>query len=510
VTHDTAQPSRSVSLLGKRHEFLAPASALLELSEMLCEDARDLGHPGFLADQEKLCGSARELIANVDEVLDLADGAPAERFASRVRHDLRTPLTHVIGLCELWLEDADELFVERFQPDLRKALSLARRLLASLDTLLDFARTCRAAEPAETAVVAQTPSGVRSECTGTLLVVDDNEVNRDVLLRRLVRDGHTALAAADGRQALELLAARPFDLVLLDLVMPGLGGAEVLRRLKADGRLRHVPVLMISALSDQDSAAHCIEMGAEDYLSRPINPVLLRARISACLEKKRLRDREALHLQHIEQERRRADELLHVILPAVAVRELKATNTVRPRRYEGVAVLFADLVGFTPYCEANSPETVVCQLQALVERWEESAVRHGVQKIKTIGDAFMAAAGLLEAPPEDPVLCCLRCGQEMIAAAAALPTGWQVRVGIDVGPVVAGVLGHRQYLFDLYGDTINTAARMESHGVPGAVTLSARAWARVADRCRGVSCGPVSVKGKGNLEMFRCDGFLEV
>src|SRR5262249_28453565 len=147
-------------------------------------------------------------------------------------------------------------------------------------------------------------------------------------------------------------------------------------------------------------------------------------------------------------------------------------------------------------------------LQGLIESWEEIALRHGLEKIKTVGDAFMAAAGLLWKPAEDPVLSCVRCGLEMIAASRRPPADLEVRVGLHVGPVVAGVLGRRQSLFGLWGDTVNTAARVESYGVPGAVTLSSAAWRQVRDRCRGQSLGFVEVKGKGKLELFRFDGFL--
>jgi class 3 adenylate cyclase len=263
---------------------------------------------------------------------------------------------------------------------------------------------------------------------------------------------------------------------------------------------------MISAFHEIESVVRCIEMGAEDYLPKPFNPVLLRARIDACLEKKHLRDREVLYLEQIDHERQRADELLNVILPAPIVTELKATNTVQPRRFENVAVLFADVVGFTPFCDRSKPEEVVPYLQKLIEMAEEIAVGHGVEKIKTIGDAFMAAAGLL-VPAENPVLNCLRFGLDMIAACKCLPTDWNIRVGIHVGPLVAGVIGRRQYLFDLWGDTVNTAARMESHGTPGVVTLSGPAWQRVAHLCRGVS-GLATVKGKGEMEMVRFEGFV--
>ncbi len=196
-----------------------------------------------------------------------------------------------------------------------------------------------------------------------LLVVDDNEDNRYTLTRRLKRQGYENVAvAADGREALEVLAEGAFDLVLLDIMMPDVNGYEVLERMKADERLRDVPVIMISALDEIDSVVKCIELGAEDYLPKPFNPVLLKARVRASLEKKRFRDQEALYLERVETEKRRADDLLHAILPSGAVRELKATDQVQPRRYEDVTVLFCDIVGFTRYCDQHAPEQVVAEL----------------------------------------------------------------------------------------------------------------------------------------------------
>ena len=303
-----------------------------------------------------------------------------------------------------------------------------------------------------------------------------------------------------------MLAAEAYDLVLLDIVMPEMDGFSVLIQLKSDTRLREVPVIMISALNEIEYVVSCIKMGAEDYLTRPYNPVFLKARIGACLEKKRLREREREHLIQIDRERRRADELLHVILPPQIVSELKATNTVAPRRYDQVAVLFADIVDFTPYCEKHSPEDVVFHLQQLVKAWEEAAQKHEIQKIKTIGDAFMAACGL-HVPVKNPVLNCIRFGEEMIAATHSLSTGWNLRVGIHYGQVLGGVLGSRQYLFDLFGDTVNTAARMESHGVSGAIALSGDAWEQVAHLCKGAALEFITVKGKGQMMRYRFDAF---
>jgi two-component system, NtrC family, sensor kinase len=147
---------------------------------------------------------------------------------------------------------------------------------------------------------------------GYVLIVDDNEANRDVLARRLDREGHTVAVAENGHQALEMMRAQEFDLVLLDIIMPGMDGYQVLEYLKADAALRHIPVIVISAVDALDSAVRCIELGAEDYLSKPFNQVLLKARIDASLEKKRLRAQEQAYLKlRFESEKAAAEEALY-------------------------------------------------------------------------------------------------------------------------------------------------------------------------------------------------------
>jgi class 3 adenylate cyclase len=339
-----------------------------------------------------------------------------------------------------------------------------------------------------------------------LLVVDDEEINRYTLLRRLERAGYGNVATAEnGRAALEMLRAGPFDLLLLDIMMPEVDGYEVLRQVKSDLRLRHMPVIMISAIDDIASVIRCIELGAEDYLPKPFNSVLLSARVGACLEKKRLRDQETKFLEHVEAERRRSDNLLNVILPAEAVKELKATGTVRPRRYEDVAVLFCDIVGFTAYCERRTPEEIVTQLQSLVGAFEEISHAHGMEKIKTIGDAFMATAGLLR-HVESPLLASVRCGLDMAEAVQRIVPDWRVRVGVHIGPVVAGIVGNRQYLFDLWGDTVNVASRLSDLGAGNSVTMTYGAWTQVQRSCEGRLLGAVDIKGKGRVDIVECYG----
>ena len=337
-----------------------------------------------------------------------------------------------------------------------------------------------------------------------ILIVDDEPFNLDVLEQELELLGHMSVRAANGDEALERLEVERFDLVLLDVMMPRLDGYGVLERMKAHEVWQHIPVIMISAVTDMSSVVRCIVDGAEDYLPKPFEPVLLEARISACLDRKRLHDREVAHLGTIERERKRADELLHAILPASAVAELKATGRVQPRHFGDVAVLFVDLVGFTAWCRARPPEEVVANMQRLAEDFETIAHRHGMEKIKTIGDAFMATANLLQ-PNADPVMAAVRCSLDMMAAARAGPSGWRIRAGIHIGPVVGGVVGRTKFSFDLWGDTVNVAARLSTLGVQEAVYLSSDAFERVHDRCRVLPVGLVPLKGRGELKVYQCD-----
>ncbi|MDR3636362.1 MAG: adenylate/guanylate cyclase domain-containing protein [Isosphaeraceae bacterium] len=372
-----------------------------------------------------------------------------------------------------------------------------------------------------------------------VLVVEDSPTQAQQMAFIFEDAGFEVATAPDAETGFTLLQKGPFDVVLTDLHLPGDSGFELCRRLKEDPRLCTLPVVVCTSEAEPTNVLRGLQAGADGFITKQRDPEEIVRAVQRVLARPPETDHPArshvaflgqefeleagraqladilvsafedvVHLNaQLAREKARADELLHVILPDRIVVELKATNAVRPRRHEDVAVMFADIVGFTQYCEQHRPEEVVAGLQRLIERWEEIAARFGVQKIKTIGDAFMAASGLLT-KEENAVLNCVRAGREMIAASRELPTGWSVRVGIHVGQVVAGVLGHRQYQYDLWGDTVNEAARIESHGVPDAITLSVEAWQRIAGTSRGESLGAVPVKGKGMLEIIRFLGFL--
>jgi adenylate cyclase len=503
-----------------RDELLGPADAIAKLSEALVRDARE-GHPESLIDDlRRIHDAGRRLTILVGTLLSMERLEERPEDISSARHDLRNLIGSVIGYCGLWLEDGDVTCLGHLVGDLRRIHDLSTRVLTRIDDILRFPTSQEGLAPSDRdglegrlvdildaiAPPARDASSAQGPRPGSVLVVDDSDLNRDLLSRLLQKRGHAVAVAPDGRRALEMVASMPFDLILLDIMMPEINGLEVLARLKGDPRTREIPVIMISALDDIEGVAHCIERGAEDYLSRPFNPVLLDARIGACLEKKLMRDREAEHLRQIEAERKRSDELLLVILPEQIVDELKRTDEVRPRRYEDVAVLFADVVGFTSWSDRHEPEEVVARLQELVRAWEQCTLSQGMLKIKTIGDAYMAAAGLLS-EDDSPVLSCARCGLEMIEATRRFAPDWDLRVGVHVGAVVAGVLGTKRFAFDIWGDTVNTASRMESNGAPGKVSLSEDAWRRIA-HLSSAERSECVVKGKGTLPIYRLNGPL--
>ncbi len=232
-----------------------------------------------------------------------------------IRHELRTPLNQIMGYGEMLREDAVDEGNTALADDLGKIEKAARNLLSLINVHLspiqEAGKKHSGQGPAEETVPDMRDEGKRifaaaagkskslEPDTGLILLVDDNESNREVLARQLEKQGYTVTAAEDGQKALEILGKGAFDLILLDIIMPGMNGLEVLEHLKADTTLRHIPVIMISALDEIEGVARCIEIGAEDYLPKPFDPVLLRARIGASLEKKRFHDAEQHYLKTI-------------------------------------------------------------------------------------------------------------------------------------------------------------------------------------------------------------------
>jgi class 3 adenylate cyclase len=297
----------------------------------------------------------------------------------------------------------------------------------------------------------------RSTPTGALLVVDDNRVNRLLLGRALEQLGHTVAFAENGRQALDALRQRPVDLVLLDIEMPEMDGYQVLEALAADSRLRDVPVVMMSSVEEVDSVARCIEMGAEDYLFKPVNPVLLRARVGASLEKKRLRDQQR--------------ELVRKFATAEVAEELLTSGVALGGKLVEASVMFSDIRSFTRLAETLPPTETIELLNSYYTLMFDAIGGQGGIVNQMLGDGLMAIFGA-PLPRTDHRERAVRAALEMLELVngfnreQGLRGGPDIRIGIGIasGPVIAGFTGTQQRVtYTCVGDTVNLAAHLEAH-----------------------------------------------
>lgn len=343
----------------------------------------------------------------------------------------------------------------------------------------------------------------------TALVVEDYEIYSRTLRRHLEAEGMDVVQASHGQQALDLLAHQPVDLILLDLMMPGVDGYHVLNIIRNDPLLRHTPVIVISGIDDMDSIARCIEMGAEDYLLKPFNPVLLNARITACMEKKRLRDQERDFLRRLKEEQERTERVLLNVLPRPVAERLKQQDGAIAEYFDNVTVLFADIVNFTSFAARVSPKELVNVLNTIFSRFDRLAEKHKLEKIKTIGDAYMVVGGLpVPSKMHAQAIAEMALDMQEVIADFSADYGeeFTLRIGIHSGPAVAGVIGSAKFSYDLWGDTVNTAQRMESSGHSGTIHLSQATRDLLDDDYQFEQRAPVFVKGKGEMQTFFLSG----
>ncbi len=326
---------------------------------------------------------------------------------------------------------------------------------------------------------------------GRILVVDDSPANLQLLSATLKRHGYEVSEATGGGQALELATRLRPNLILLDVMMPEMDGFEACRRLKEAAPTHDIPVIFLTARTEPADIVKGFELGAVDYVAKPFNTHELLARVNTQLTIDRL---------HRENER-----LLLSILPAPIAERLKAGEARIADHFPEVSVLFADIVDFTMLSDSLRPEPLVSLLNDLFTEFDELAARHRVEKIKTIGDCYMAVCGVPERRP-DHAVALADMALEMIEGLKqfnqARGTALQIRIGLNTGPVVAGVIGRSKFIYDLWGDTVNTASRMESTGLPDRVQVTSQMRQAVVGSFNLEKRGEVEVKGKGRLRTW--------
>lgn len=355
----------------------------------------------------------------------------------------------------------------------------------------------------------------------SVLVVDDDPVSRLMLAGSLERNGHQVTTAEDGPQALDLVRSTGVDIILLDVLMPQMDGYGVLEQLKGDSGLRHIPVIMVTSVDDVDSAVRCIELGADDYLSKPIDPVLLTARINAGLTKKRLHDLEREHLEEVaglnKQLEARLEEQMaelvrtgelkrfmpHQVAEGLLAGQLSPSEGFERRK---LTLLFADMVGFTDLSDTLEPEELSEVLNEYLREMTAVAVSHGGTLDNYIGDGLMVIFG---APrwDEEPVQAWaaiqaafeMKVRAEELTAAIRLrgiPADLRVRVGVNTGHCTVGVFGSDLLrAYKAVGFAVNVAARLQSEAEPGTVLAGFRTYALVKDRVRAEQREPLALKG---------------
>lgn len=385
----------------------------------------------------------------------------------RLLHDLRNHVGAISGYLELLLEEHADI---------------DRRLATNLDALrAQVGELLAATAPEANAALTPPPPAPEGGC-GTLLVIDDNELSRELLGRYLRRQGHSVLAAASGAEAIAILQHSAVDLIFLDLVMPEMSGLELLKRIKSDERLRAVPVIIVSGIAESDGVIRCIEAGAEDYLSKPFNPTLLQARLNAGLQRKRWHDREEAYRRELERNQRfirntfgryLSDEIVDALLESPQGLDLGGI-TCR------VTILMADIRNFSQVCESHSPQQVVKLLNNYLGAMSAVIMAHNGTVDEFIGDGILAIFGAPVGRPDDARRA-TRCALAMQAAVHGINARNRehglpeiaIGIGLNTGVVVAGNIGSEQRSkYGVVGHTVNLTARIESYTGAGEILAS--------------------------------------
>ncbi len=341
------------------------------------------------------------------------------------------------------------------------------------------------------------PAGFRQ-----VLLVDDNPTNLQVLYQALEEEHYELLIAENGLEAIEIAEAAHPALILLDINMPGIDGFETCRRLKASEKTKDIVIIFLSARDSVTDKVEGLRLGAVDYVSKPFQFEEVVARVNTQLELKRAREELRVMLE-------KADALLLNILPRSIAERLKQDERNLVEYFPEATILFCDLVGFTPLAARAEPGEVVGFLNRVFSAMDGLVEKYGLEKIKTIGDAYMVSGGIPDPRPDhaEAVAAFALELQERVPEWRAEETfPLYLRIGIHSGPVVAGVIGETKFAYDLWGDTVNTASRMESNGEPDRIHISAKTRGLLDDAWEVEPRGEMEIKGKGRMNTYFLTG----
>jgi len=324
-----------------------------------------------------------------------------------------------------------------------------------------------------------------------VLVVDDSVENLQ-LLSAILKDDYQIKVAKNGQKALEIAHSLPIpDLILLDVVMPEMDGFEVCEKLKSHANTQKIPVIFLTALNEVSDETKGFKCGGADFISKPINPDIVKARIKT-------------HIA-LQQERNRTDELLKILLPENVISDLMEEGVHKPQIQENVSIMFCDLVGFTQISSKLDPEFLISELNDIYGYFDELCSKYKCSRIKTIGDAYMAATGIHHFDPlhADKLV---KLGLEFIRFLekrnVSAQQEWKCRIGIHSGSVIAGIIGKTRFIYDIFGHDVNIAARVESNGLEMHVTISESTKGLIREKFEFINMGSVKLKGAEAMELY--------
>ncbi len=342
----------------------------------------------------------------------------------------------------------------------------------------------------------------------SILVVEDSQINQRVLKRLLEKEGHEVRTALHGKEALLLVAEERPDLILLDILMPEMDGLELCRLLKEQETLRDIPVIFISSLDNTADKLSGFAAGGVDYIIKPFHPAEVLARVNTHLKLCRLQRQLGEKNRQLELEKQKSEALLLNVLPARVARELMAKGSCTPQYFPDVSVCFVDIVQFTSAAAILAPEILIGELNTLFTAFDRIAETNRCERMKTIGDAYLFVCGIPEANEHhtrDAAVAALEMVAYLRGRNRNFGQQWQVRIGLHSGPLVGGIVGSKKYLYDIFGDTVNIAARLEALSGPMQINVSAEIRRRL-NRDFLFSC-PLEVEMKGKGLQSTC--FLE-
>jgi len=387
-----------------------------------------------------------------------------------------------------------------------------------------------------------------------ILIVEDSPIQATMLRRVLAQRGYSVAIAKHGQDALEKLKGQKIHLVISDVEMPVMNGYDLCSAIKKDSGLQTIPVILLTTLTDPKDLMMGLNAGADSYLTKPYDEGVLFSRLATLLGPAHISpDDEALEVlfagepytitanrqrilnlllstyenamqqnlalrkaqdeltklnQQLEVSHKETERLLLNIFPKTVAEELIAYGSSTPAKFDDVSVMFSDFAGFTQVAEKLTAQDLLTELEVYFEFFDSVMEQHRLEKLKTIGDSYMVAGGLPEPTTThavDCVLAALEIQRFVLARAAEREVKgqpfWRMRVGIHTGPAVAGVIGKKKFAYDIWGNTVNLASRMEASGEPGKVNVSEDTYHRVKDLFVCEPRGKVSVKHKGEVEM---------